>query len=65
MHIIIEGCDLDGDVFREFARVVEEAGGKRTRPDIGVVIDEILRAGPTTAIVELPAPQAIRLAKTR
>jgi hypothetical protein len=45
VHIIIEGDNLDGDIFREFARVVEEAGSERTRPDTGVVIVEILRAG--------------------
>src|ERR1700730_14327056 len=32
-HIIIEGDNLDGDIFRELPRVVEEAGSKRARPD--------------------------------
>src|ERR1700730_2427068 len=46
VRIIIEGDNLDGYIFREIARVVEEARSKRTRPDTGVVIVEILRAGP-------------------
>src|SRR5258708_10688377 len=44
-HIIIEGDNLDGDIFRELPRVVEEAGGKRTRPATRVVIAEIRRTG--------------------
>src|SRR5258706_6252491 len=43
-HIIVEGDNFHGDIFREFARVVEEAGSKRTRPDTGIVIVETLRA---------------------
>src|SRR5260221_5306986 len=45
-HIIVEGDNLDGDIFRELAGVVEETGSKRTRPDTGVVIVEVLRAWP-------------------
>src|SRR6266404_3477269 len=45
-------------IFRALPRVVEEAGSKRTRPDTGVVIVEILRAGPDDGHCGAARPRA-------